>query len=154
MKQVFKNNDATKRDEGSDCQAILPSWFTYVYFSYLLIFTMNGRIIQIVWYLFLHFLIYICQTQILAVRQKPAFLRKLVPLYQRSHFLLAGRSDKWPSVMVISIPKYRRASRLIHYHRNLLHISESLLVAWLFSPAPPVKFSNSGTSSAQLHIPL
>lgn len=48
MKQVFKNKDATKRDEGSDCQAILPSWFTYVYFSYLLISTLNGRIIQIV----------------------------------------------------------------------------------------------------------
>lgn len=70
--------------------------------------------------------------QILAFKQKPAFLRNMC-----SHFpstigaisLSTGRTNRWLSVVLTSIPKHMLPSKLPQYPKYLLHISKSMVVA-------------------------
>lgn len=74
--------------------------------------------------------------QILALKASiPQYLGKPVSLYQRRHFPKA-------TVVSSSKSKHMLAPRLAQYPKHLIHISESMLAAWLLSalltpdPAP------------------
>lgn len=83
----------------------------------------------------------------LGIRQKASTLQELaksVPLYQRSHYLTAGKRDKWLSVVPISTPRHTLVTRL-PWHLPIALLGQLLLVSLscssslalpLFSPTP------------------
>lgn len=65
------------------------------------------------------------------------------PLLKWAISLIIRKGNKWISVVSISIPKCRLASRLTKYHIYLLHISESMKASRIFPaflPSPNLNF--------------
>lgn len=82
--------------------------------------------------IFIGFLIYICQLQILAVRQKPEFFRKLVPYTKGAIFLSLAEGTNACLSWLLD-PQSACWRQLPNYYKSLFHISESMLTLWLFS---------------------
>lgn len=66
-----------------------------------------------------------------------------VPLYQRSHFLISDRRNKWLPLVLLNISRHMLTFRFAQYHKHLLYISESVALLTLLLT---LNFSSSDAS--------